>query len=151
MSSDGLMGEFKIEYVTEVGPDRELEHFMVEVYDSRDAVARAAHEFNGIDEGPLEAVTQGNCGDVGNDLPRAIIRISRDRLTHSVVLHELVHATQHAYAWSGMLGAAEENPWGLANEDYAYMLQITYEQALAGIDWSLSANDPTIPTLELTA
>ena len=151
MSSDGLMGEFKIEYVTEVGPDRELEHFMVEVYDSRDAVARAAHEFNGIDEGPLEAVTQGNCGDVGNDLPRAIIRISRDHLTHSVVLHELVHATQHAYAWSGMLGAAEENPWGLANEAYAYLLQITYEQALAVIDWSLSAHDPTIPTLELTA
>ena len=151
MSSDGLMGEFKIEYVTEVGPDRELEHFMVEVYDSRDAVAHAAYDFNGIDEGPLEAVTQGNCGDVGNDVPRAIIRISRDRLTHAVILHELVHATQHAYAWSGMLSAAEMNPWGLGNEEYAYLLQITYEEALAEIDWSLSACDPTIPTLELIA
>lgn len=30
MSSDRLLGEFKIEYVTEVGPDREMEHFVVE-------------------------------------------------------------------------------------------------------------------------
>ena len=151
MSTDGLLGAFRIDYLVEFDPDEEREHFMVEVYDSPESVAAAAHEFNGFPEHEAESVTQGNCGDVDEDTPRAIIRVSRDRLTHAVVLHELVHATQHAYAWSGMLSAAELNPWGLGNEDYAYLLQITYEQALAEVDWSLSTCDPTTPTLELTA
>lgn len=118
--------------------EQELEHFTIEVHDTRESVADATHDFNLTDLGPGEAVTQGNCGELEDGEPRAYIRVRQSMLSHTLILHELVHATQFAYNWSGMLNACEGNPWALDNEDYAYLLQISYDLALSAVDWSLS-------------
>lgn len=117
------------------------------VYADHRAMLAAANAYNGcqdpdedLDEAP-PALTQAINGrallDEDDDPPRATVRIWVGRLTRSVLLHELVHATQVVYAWS-YLAAADGNPWAVDNEDYAYLLQITFELANHGIRWEHS-------------
>lgn len=110
------------------------------IYDTREAMLHAGKNFNGCDSTGAFGLTQGVMGKPPGDMPRAFIRLCQPALTHSVLLHEVIHATQFAFSWSGMLAAMESNPWDLNNEDYAHFVQTTYESALAGIDWSLSTN-----------
>lgn len=126
--------------------ERPTETIAVVIYDTQAAMIEAATDFNGGNSENAWGITQGVMGTPPRNMPRAIIRLCQPALTHSVVLHEIIHATQFAFSWSGMLGALESNPWDLNNEDYAYFVQTTYEAALQAIDWSLSTN-----TLGVTA
>lgn len=138
--SVGIMS-YNIPYKTD--PDTgecPSERIAIVIYDTREAMIEAATQFNGGNSKDAWGITQGVMGAPPGDMPRAIIRLCQPALTHSILLHEIIHATQFAFSWSGMLAALETNPWDLNNEDYAFFVQTTYEAALESIDWSLSTN-----------
>lgn len=125
-----------------------VEWVRVVVYETQRQMLAAAREFNGLadvgedDEEPEEGAwgfTQCYQGPglMPDDLPRAIIRLCLPALLKTVVLHEVVHATQVVYAWH-FLALTEGNPWGVANEDFAYMVQRTWELIDEHMRWGTS-------------
>ena len=142
---DGVVRDFTVPVMVDGPEDDCTEWIRVVVYETQLAMLQAAHDFNGVqdpDEDPEDApwgITQAwnGLGPMPDDEPRAIVRLCLPALLKTVVLHELVHATQVVYAW-GRLPGVDYNPWGIANEDYAYMLQHTWEMVDEHMRWNTS-------------
>lgn len=140
MSGARIAQDFSISYEPDEG---EQEWIRYVVYHTRagmlDAIRRGHPEYESA--GSELGVCTGITGTFRStaDRPRATVRLCRDALTRSLLLHETIHAVTQCYRWNGLLWT-EGDPWGPDNHDFVNPLESMYALASSLIRWELSTH-----------
>lgn len=140
MSGARIAQDFAVSYEPE---DGEQEWIRVVVFHTRagmlDAIRREDADHGTGDGAPELGACTVNAGTfrTSDRRPRATVRLCRDALTRSVVLHEVTHAVMASYRWNGLLWT-EGDPWGPDNHDFVNPLESVFARVCQTIRWGLS-------------
>lgn len=132
--------EFTVSVETPFGDE---EWFRFVVYHTQAGMIAASRRWQGEAAEDYHAatfgVTDGMKGSfkTSQSRPRATIRLCRDALTRSLLLHEVTHAALASYKWM-MLLHCESTPWDENNHDFINHLEALFARANATIRWELS-------------